>query len=89
MASAASSLHYRDRIARPVVPVDESHNLTHRITSNLELREVLRPTACDIRELTRVVRVGGNDGAVARLNINRTRLLSRTKKFGIHAKKYA
>jgi formate hydrogenlyase transcriptional activator len=34
-------------------------------------------------------RVGGADGAAARLGINRTTLLSRMKKFGIHAKKYA
>jgi len=45
-------------------------------------------------EITRVLsackgRVGGADGAAARLGINRTTLLSRMKKFGIHAKKYA
>jgi formate hydrogenlyase transcriptional activator len=34
-------------------------------------------------------RVGGADGAAARLGINRTTLLSRMKKFGIHAKQYA
>jgi formate hydrogenlyase transcriptional activator len=34
-------------------------------------------------------RVGGADGAAARLGINRTTLLSRMKKFGIHAKRYA
>jgi len=34
-------------------------------------------------------RVGGDDGAAARLGINRTTLLSRMKKFGIHAKQYA
>jgi len=34
-------------------------------------------------------RVGGGDGAAARLGINRTTLLSRMKKFGIHAKQYA
>jgi len=33
-------------------------------------------------------RVGGADGAAARLGINRTTLLSRMKKFGIHAKQY-
>jgi formate hydrogenlyase transcriptional activator len=33
--------------------------------------------------------VGGADGAAARLGINRTTLLSRMKKFGIHAKQYA
>jgi formate hydrogenlyase transcriptional activator len=34
-------------------------------------------------------RVGGADGAAASLGINRTTLLSRMKKFGIHAKQYA
>ncbi len=34
-------------------------------------------------------RVGGADGAAARLGINRTTLLSRMKKFGIHPKQYA
>ena len=33
-------------------------------------------------------RVGGADGAAAQLGINRTTLLSRMKKFGIHAKQY-
>ena len=34
-------------------------------------------------------RVGGPDGAAARLGINRTTLLSRMKKFGIYAKQFA
>jgi len=34
-------------------------------------------------------RVGGEDGAAARLGLNRTTLLSRMKKFGIYAKEYA
>ena len=34
-------------------------------------------------------RVGGADGAAARLGMNRTTLLSRMKKFGIFAKKYS
>jgi formate hydrogenlyase transcriptional activator len=34
-------------------------------------------------------RVGGADGAAARLGINRTTFLSRMKKFGIYAKQYA
>jgi len=34
-------------------------------------------------------RVGGADGAAARLGMNRTTLLSRMKKFGIYAKQYA
>jgi len=34
-------------------------------------------------------RVGGADGAAARLGMNRTTLLSRMKKLGIHAKQYA
>ena len=33
-------------------------------------------------------RVGGEDGAAARLGLNRTTLLSRMKKFGIHARQY-
>jgi len=34
-------------------------------------------------------RVGGSDGAAARLGMNRTTLLSRMKKFGIYPKQYA
>ena len=34
-------------------------------------------------------RVGGADGAAARLGMNRTTILSRMKKFGIYAKQYA
>jgi transcriptional regulator with GAF, ATPase, and Fis domain len=34
-------------------------------------------------------RVGGADGAAARLEMNRTTFLSRMKKFGIYAKQYA
>jgi formate hydrogenlyase transcriptional activator len=34
-------------------------------------------------------RVGGTDGAAARLRMNRPTLLSRMKKFGIHAKQFA
>jgi len=34
-------------------------------------------------------RVGGADGAAARMGMNRTTLLSRMKKFGIYAKQYA
>jgi formate hydrogenlyase transcriptional activator len=33
-------------------------------------------------------RVGGDDGAAARLGLNRTTLLSRMKKLGIHSKQY-
>lgn len=34
-------------------------------------------------------RVGGIDGAAARLGMNRTTLLARMKKFAIYAKQYA
>jgi transcriptional regulator of acetoin/glycerol metabolism len=34
-------------------------------------------------------RVGGADGAAARLGVNRTTLLWRMKKYGIYAKQYA
>ena len=45
-------------------------------------------------EITRLLtackgRVGGADGAAARLGMNRTTFLSRMKKFGIYAKQYA
>ena len=33
-------------------------------------------------------RVGGDNGAAARLGLNRTTLLSRMKKFGIHPKQF-
>lgn len=44
-------------------------------------------------EITRILqetkgRVGGTDGAAARIGINRTTLLSRMKKFGIYAKQF-
>jgi len=44
-------------------------------------------------EITRILqetkgRVGGADGAAARIGINRTTLLSRMKKFGIQAKQF-
>ncbi len=43
-----------------------------------------------IRTLTECKgRVGGADGAAARLGINRTTLLSRMRKYGIYAKQYA
>ena len=43
-----------------------------------------------VRALTaRKGRVGGADGAAARLGMNRTTFLSRMKKFGIYAKQYA
>jgi formate hydrogenlyase transcriptional activator len=46
------------------------------------------------REITRVLqetkgRVGGADGAAARMGVNRTTLLSRIKKFGINPKQFA
>ena len=42
-----------------------------------------------VRTLTETKgRVGGNDGAAARLGLNRTTLLSRMKKFGIHPKQF-
>jgi formate hydrogenlyase transcriptional activator len=45
--------------------------------------EIIRAlTACEGR-------VGGADGAAARLGTNRTTFLSRMKKFGIYAKQYA
>jgi formate hydrogenlyase transcriptional activator len=34
-------------------------------------------------------RVGGEDGAAARLRLNRTTLLSRMKKLGIHSRQFA
>jgi formate hydrogenlyase transcriptional activator len=43
-----------------------------------------------VRALTQTKgRVGGAEGAAARLGINRTTLLSRIKKFGIHPEQYA
>jgi formate hydrogenlyase transcriptional activator len=51
--------------------------------ANKQREEIVRAlTACKGR-------VGGADGAAARLGINRTTLLSRMRKFAIHAKQYA
>jgi formate hydrogenlyase transcriptional activator len=51
--------------------------------SNKQREEILRAlTACKGR-------VGGSDGAAARLGINRTTLLSRMKKFRIYSKQFA
>jgi formate hydrogenlyase transcriptional activator len=46
------------------------------------------------QEITRVLqetkgRVGGADGAAARMGINRTTLLSRIKKFGMNPKQFS
>jgi formate hydrogenlyase transcriptional activator len=49
----------------------------HEETERQEIMRVLRETKG---------RVGGADGAAARMAINRTTLISRMKKFGIHPK---
>jgi formate hydrogenlyase transcriptional activator len=66
-----------------------------RINSHSDTSSVAEEYARKQRdEIVRVLiackgRVGGTDGAAARLGMNRTTLLSRMKKFGIYAKQYA
>src|SRR5438270_11187396 len=64
----------------------DSHSDQTSVADEYERRqrdEIVRAlTACNGR-------VGGADGAAARLGMNRTTFLSRMKKFGIYAKQYA
>jgi formate hydrogenlyase transcriptional activator len=68
-----------------------TENVDSRNDKNLVAEEYVRKQREEVvRALSECRgRVGGADGAAARLGMNRTTLLSRMKKFGIYAKQYA
>jgi formate hydrogenlyase transcriptional activator len=69
--------------------VKETLNALHENKSTVEVRAQTQREEI-VRALTESKgRVGGADGAAARLGINRTTLLSRIKKFGINREQYA
>src|SRR5579863_10167449 len=74
------------KLERVVEERTDSQSAQTRVADEYERRqrdEIIRAlTACKGR-------VGGADGAAARLGMNRTTFLSRMKKFGIYAKQYA
>ena len=82
---------------RPLHAVAEEHAFTVR--ENTDWRNARNEVAEEYakrqrEEIVRTLsackgRVGGADGAAARMVMNRTTLLSRMKKFGIYAKEYA
>jgi formate hydrogenlyase transcriptional activator len=77
------TLHELNRVA------EETADL--RIGKTSVADEYLRKQRHEIIHILTVCkgRVGGADGAAARLGMNRTTLLSRMKKFGIYAKQYS
>ena len=82
----APARHDRDDIARIVKEtlnaLDGKKSVADEQTRN-QREEIIRAlTECKGR-------VGGDDGAAARLGINRTTLLSRMKKFGIHPRQFS
>jgi formate hydrogenlyase transcriptional activator len=78
-----------------VVGKEQKHIVEENSDSLIDKNGVAEEYAKKQREeIVRVLsackgRVGGADGAAARLGMNRTTLLSRMKKFGIYAKQYA
>lgn len=86
-----------DEITQPAGP-QRWREITQIVRETMNALNV-RPTAIDehaerqrnaiVRTLTETKgRVGGDNGAAARLGLNRTTLLSRMKKFGIHPKQF-
>jgi formate hydrogenlyase transcriptional activator len=79
----------------PVVRKEQKHSIEEGSDWPIDKNGVAEEYANKQREaIIRVLsackgRVGGADGAAARLGMNRTTLLSRMKKFGIYAKQYA
>jgi formate hydrogenlyase transcriptional activator len=70
------------------VPVERPNSLNDKSSVADEYERKQRDEI--VRALTACKgRVGGADGAAARLGTNRTTLLSRMKKFGIYPKQYA
>ena len=78
-----------------VVPKEQKHIVEEGSDWHIDKNGVAEEYAKKQREeIVRALsackgRVGGADGAAARLGMNRTTLLSRMKKFGIYAKQYA
>jgi formate hydrogenlyase transcriptional activator len=79
------ALHDRDDIAQIVKEtlnaLDSKKSIDDEQTRNQREAILCALTECKGR-------VGGESGAAARLGLNRTTLLSRMKKFGIHARQY-
>jgi len=74
----------------PVVPVGVGETNLHSDKTSVLDEYERRQRDEIIRGLTACKgRVGGADGAAARLGVNRTTFLARMKKFGIYAKQYA
>jgi transcriptional regulator with GAF, ATPase, and Fis domain len=75
---------------RKLEQVVEERTNSSRDTASLRDRYERKQRDEIIRVLTACKgRVGGPDGAAARLGMNRTTFFSRLKKFGIYAKQYA
>ena len=80
---------------RPSAEVPETQEPVPQITGSKSRDAVVNEYSKKQHdEIVRVLaackgRVGGADGAAAQLGVNRTTLLSRMKKFGIHAKQFA
>jgi formate hydrogenlyase transcriptional activator len=70
------------RIVKETINALDGRNSVADEYANRQRQEIVRAlTECKGR-------VGGDNGVAARLGLNRTTLLSRMKKFGIHAKQY-
>ena len=83
---AKPALADQDNIARIV---KETIKALHT-NSNVADQDAKKQRDVIVRALTESKgRVGGADGAAARIGINRTTLLARMKKFGIHPRDYA
>jgi formate hydrogenlyase transcriptional activator len=82
--------------ARPVAKADDRHDIARIVKETIDALDGKKSIADEYdkkqrEEIVRALtdskgRVGGRDGAAARLGINRTTLLSRMKKLGIHPK---
>jgi len=85
--------------SRPMVPSQDRDDIARIVKETINSLEGRRSVADEydrkqreeiVRTLTECKgRVGGEDGAAARLGINRTTLLSRMKKLGINAKQFS
>jgi formate hydrogenlyase transcriptional activator len=80
--TASSALEAKRAVAAEASARDDKNGVAEKY-ANKQRDEIVRAlTACKGR-------VGGSDGAAARLGINRTTLLSRMRKLRIYAKQYA
>ena len=84
VTQSAASQRWNE-IAQIVKETMNALNVTHKAVDQYaeRQRDVIVRTLAETKG-----RVGGDDGAAARLGLNRTTLLSRMKKFGIHPKQF-